>query len=352
MNLTGAPKMKLGKIFIISCILLGANQAVQAARTYEELCWDYKKACENNKCGVFADGHIGPIIYRDVKCIGTTILVSTDAGKWRVYNEQNDSAGAAQYDDLQPFNTSLLKTKVNNKWGLASNEGIELLPAKYEDISTLTNSYSDYLLVQENKKWKIFHTLDGKIQAVSNTAYDKIEPDPKHHKGYYLVTVNGKKGMIYLPNPWQAEKTNLSYVEPLFDEIVLPQTYNFVKVSQNNKWGFYDLASGKLVTRLYNEISNDSFSSGMFKISLQGKQGLLVRNDTTKALEEKLAPSFDNVKILAGKRLVAVSKKAKWGVYDLQQQKLVLDPVYEDIRPYGSTAVQVLEQGKWVKKQF
>lgn len=134
---------------------------------------------------------------------------------------------------------------------------------------------------------------------------------------------------------------------------MLPPTYDFVKVSQGHKWGFYDLKSGKLATRLYDDISKlDSFHSNLFKTSLQGKQGILIRNSKTKTLEEKLAPSFSNVKALVGERLIAVSEKGKWGVYDLTQQKVMLEPVYEDVRGYGANAVQVLEQGTWIKKQL
>ena len=53
-----------------------------------------------------------------------------------------------------------------------------------------------------------------------------------------------------------------------------------------------------------------------------------------------------------GERLIAVSEKGKWGVYDLTQQKVMLEPVYEDVRGYGANAVQVLEQGTWIKKQL
>lgn len=344
--------MKLKKIFIISCVVLGISPVAKATRNYEQFCAGYEKVCENGKCGLFANGHHSPLIYTDMKCLPNTniIVVSTNHGKWRVYNEQTEKANTTQYDEIQSLSMLLLKVKSNNKWGLVSVEGAELLPTQYEDIAILTN---DYILAKNNKKWKLFYIQGGKAKEISATLYEQIEPAQKFYKGYYTVTVNGKKGIIYLPTIWQKEKANLSYVKPLFDDIVLPPTYDFVKVSQGHKWGFYDLKSGKLATRLYDDISKlDSFHSNLFKTSLQGKQGILIRNSKTKTLEEKLAPSFSNVKALVGERLIAVSEKGKWGVYDLTQQKVMLEPVYEDVRGYGANAVQVLEQGTWIKKQL
>ena len=342
--------MELTKVFMIGCIVLGVQTMAHATRSYEKLCSGYEKACENGKCGLFENGHHHPMIYRDIQCLKNTdaILVSIQPNKWRVYNTQTETASTFQYDEVQSLNLFLLKTKANNKWGVVSSDGTELLPVKYEDIAILA---SDYLMAKSNGKWKLFYLQGREMKEISPAAYDDIEPAKGYYKGYYMVTVNGKKGMIYLPTTWQAEKANFSYVKPLFDEIVLPPTYDFVKVSQNKKWGFYDLAAGKLATHLYDNISKlGSFHADVFKISLQGKQGVLMRNNTTKTLEEKLSPSFDDVKALTGKRLIAVSEKGKWGVYDTNQQKLVLDPVYEDVRAQGANAVQVLEQGQWVKK--
>lgn len=343
--------MKLDKILLIGCLLLGMQTTVRAERSYEKLCAGYEKACENGKCGLFINGHHSPIVYNDVRCAQDTnaILVSTQPGKWHIYNEDKQTAGPGQYDEVQAFDMYRLKVKTTNKWGLVTTEGTELLPAKYEDVTVLSNNY---LMAKNSGKWKIFYSQGQEIKEISPTAYERVEPAPKYYKGYYMVTVNGKKGLIFLPHPWMEERVNLSYVKPLYDDIVLPPYYNFVKVSQNKKWGLYDLKSGELVSRLFDDISRFGPShQDMFKTTLQGKHGVLTINNT-QTLEEIVPPTFEDVKALVGKQLIAISQKGKWGVYDTKEQKVILDPVYKDIRPSGVKAVQVLEQGEWTKKQL
>lgn len=337
------------KMLISSFILILMCTTTYAARNYEKLCGGYEKACENGKCGLFTNGHQDKMIYNDIKCIGNRIIVvSTTPKKWSIYNEQTGIAGNAQYDEIKEFDTFLVKIKANNKWGLASEGSAELLPAKYEDIAVLSN---DYIMAKSNGKWQLFH-IGKDIEKVSKDAYDSIKPVTKYHKGYYLVTVNNKKGVIYLPTVWQADKVNLSYVKPMFDDIVLPPTYDMVKVSKNKQWAFYDLASGELVTSFYDDIERLNKFDPMFKTTLKGLKGILERDSKTATMKEILKPSFEDVKSLVGKQFIAVSAKGKWGVYDITQNKLVLEPVYEDIRSSGAHAVQVQEQGKWVKKSL
>ncbi len=339
--------MKHMKMSIVAVMLLAVSTVTYAAKTYEPICSGHEKVCDNGKCGLFENGHAGPLQYDNLKCSGNLILVSSK-GKWGIYNESTEKAGPIVYDSIEDFGQGLAKVSRNGAFGLVrAQDSGEVLPVKNGQTFSRLQGMDGYLVFQNNKKSGIIYVNGQDVKVIAPETYDSIEKVPGYYKGYYQVLVKGKKGIIYLPYPFKQEQVALSYITAAFDDIRMPPWYQWVQVSKNGKWAFYDVKESRVVTPFYDNI--EKMRSDLYKVSSKRMVGALLRISSTNKLEEVVSPAFTDIKPLMLKNQYAVAKQGKWGVYDSDKKQLVIDCLYEDVRNAGSKAMQVLQNGKWTK---
>jgi len=333
-------RIKTG-LFVSIALLIGTN--CFAERTYEKLCGTTQKACENGKCGFFENGHHTALVYTDVACLADGSLAVKQGTKWGIYDEGKDKTlSEIKYEEIVPLTSFLgrvYKVKAGGKWGVFAGNS-EIVPPQYDAIEQLDKI--SFLKGLQKGKWAIIYP-----QVSHTQTYDSIEPATGMRLGgsnYYVVTVKGKKGVIWL-NTRVPEV--VSFIAPEFEEIEGPRWYDFVKVKQNKKWAFYNVEKKQTASAFYDGI--EKADTGWMYVASAGKQGLLAYESSDKTLAEIVPPSFQRLKKLIGTKIVAVLQDGKWGVYKIGTKELVVPCKYDDIKGYTGTAVKVFENGQWTK---
>jgi hypothetical protein len=143
---------------------------------------------------------------------------------------------APQYKSCQPFNNDRVIVQINTKWGVLNKMEQWIAQPLYSEFSDFRNHLA---IVKEGAKYYLLRD-NGKI---ASNGYDKITYIPY---GYYLVELNGKKGIH------DSEANEIVSVRYEDVEIISPTLF---KVKQYELWGIINYQQELLVPFSYEGLS-------------------------------------------------------------------------------------------------
>lgn len=169
------------------------------------------------------------------------------------------------FQKVNKFNGSYAAVEKEGLWGLIDSSGQWKLNPRYEGLSKFDSS--SFYEVRIKGKYGIID-VDGKI--IVQPRYDRIQ---YYRNNYYLVTLNEKKGIIYVKG---SSATTL--IETKYDEITIEPKYQLASVQSNNLYGAVSLKNGT-------ELLNCQYSY----LRLGARQAVVKNGNTIKILN-----IFDN----------------------------------------------------------
>ena len=253
--------------------------------------------------------------------------------KYGVYDKHNKQfIIEPNFDAVQKasmYNTQMKGyiTILNNKKGLLSYDGTELLPPIFDSISLYYADEPDRLKITKDNKLGIYSFKKKKI--IIQPIYEKVNVFDDNNNRFYQVSNKLENKIINFNGELISEfkidaskcitkqkcivekdtksglydiENNKYILEPKFDEIISKN--NIIQVSQNKLKGLYTL-DGKLILDVeFNSIN----------------------------------PYFTDTNQING---ILVQKNNKYGIYDGENGKYILEPNYENIelRTYKTTNI-------------
>ncbi len=254
--------------------------------------------------------------------------------KYGVYDKHNKKfiinpkfEGIQKVSNLHGIEKNYYITIIDNKKGLLSTDGIELLTPQYDSISFYYANEPDRLKIKMDNKFGIYSLK--KKDFIIQPIYEDIKITYIDNNRFYHVRNNTDNKIINFNGELISEfkidtrkcinlqkcviesntkfglfdiKNNKYILEPKFDKIISKE--NIIQVSQNNLNGLYTL-DGKPILDIEFTYINPFYAGG---------------NQVNRIL---------------------VKKNNKYGIYDGENSKYFLKPIYDDIaiRTYKATDI-------------
>lgn len=216
-----------------------------------------------------------------------------------------------QYDYLRNFSGGNLIASRDNKKGIISKEGKVLMPVDYEEIERNDRN----IVVRKNGK---FGLLTRDFQPLLPMEYDDIQQmgfDGSYSISYYLVTKNGKKGVMDI--------SGKTVIDVLYDNFV-PVSNNYRMVFKQplvaikgGKYGMIDLYNKPVVPFEYDHLQ--PLNSFLLIVGKKGKFGVReIYNMTADVLPVK----YTFVAYKQGNNLVAYNEAEGYARFRVAGNKI------------------------------
>lgn len=227
-------------------------------------------------------------------------------------------------------NSYILASK-NQLYGIYNQEGKEVIPSKFTLIKASYNS--DYLIVKQLDKMGV---IDFSMKIIIPITYQNLEQafseDPKNQRYTaqkdnkyglinqknevlvpfkyeniqivnlgYLVTLNGKKGLINASQEW--------LIDPVYNDLsVNYSTTDEFSAKKATGWGWTNYDKKEIVPFVYDS-PLESFQNGFAKVQKNRKYGLVDRDG-----KEVIKPQYDYIESFQKDGLTRVSINNKYGL--------------------------------------
>lgn len=155
-----------------------------------------------------------------------------------------------QFDDLKPFYK-------NNQWGYKDSNGNIVIESKYDYTNFF---YNKLAIVKKNGKYALINKEGNQLEDFE---YDNLELKFGYDRAYYLVTLEGKKGVL---------DPDGKLVIPIeYDEIKSYSRGEF-ELELGNKKGFASVGNF-IIPAIYDEIRKEFGENNRFLLKLNDKYG-------------------------------------------------------------------------------
>lgn len=262
-----------------------------------------------NKYGMIDlyDNIIIPFEYEDIHTIGTKYFTAKKNGKWGLYDYENQTIIAPQYQDFY-FYTDYGMAKDKDKWGIVNIKNKSYTGFIFDDIDVNTGNIDefpvgyDYTTFKQttdksllldvnvciNKKWGTYSLINGK--RIIPLEYDKID--------YFY------NGICYTENH---NGERIRYIDRKNNDIA-----GWTKKADEDNWGHYPV-------------------EGMYKMS---RYDNLVSFASPNSINEHGHIDFEQA-LHYSEGLVAVSLHGHWGFMD-KEQNIVIPLIFDDAKSFHS----------------
>jgi hypothetical protein len=175
---------------------------------------------------------------------------------------------------------------INGKWGYINNRGKEITPLEYDSIKKFSKHRA---CVEKNGKFGFINNKGAVVIPViyDNCEYHFVKNDDEKFIPFVIVVFDGKYGCINI--------NGKVLVEPVFESLFRRHVFHnnsIIAATLNGKTGFIDITTGKeIIPFIYDtpdsnalntddcDYHNYSFSDGFANVSLDGKWGVIDRNN-------------------------------------------------------------------------
>lgn len=261
--------------------------------------------------------------------------------------------------------------KATRKYGLVKKDGSYLVSPQFSYIEEYSNqnSNSEFTVVYNKVNGEDFYgVLDSKGKLVVDTRYSFISINDIDVKNGFIVIDNKSLHGFY-------DIKNKKVIEPEYSSVlVLEAGVNIYKQTDGKELAGFYLKNGKVVEPKYDWLHHWDSEEVIYKTQLNGKYGLLGRDG-----KEVLEPIYDEVRDLGdwqyaelngktslitknGKlldnikfdtvghlsmfNLLQVKVDGKIGLLDLESNKYLVEPLYDDINYFEDGYAKVKLNGK------
>ncbi len=300
---------------------------------------------EGGKWGVINDNgqKVLPVVYDTIKKVKPNRLLLKSNNKYALASFHGKKITKGFYDDIQEFKGGAFRVKRKGKYGFINLKGRVVIPLVYD---TATYYKNRTCIVKKGKEYFIISTKNRKL---TKQTYQKIKRSENQN---YFVAKNDT-GWAFLD--LYAQKNDASY----FEEIKNEDNSARVRVKKNEKWGYYNSQTEKMIipaeytiltkynrgftfglknnlwgaldsdgnTRIpheYESIVTDSLNNQMiFEVQKNGNYGIInIKNRIILPLE------YQKLRIIDSKKLMAAQKNKS---FLIDQQGNVLSKKYNEI---------------------
>jgi hypothetical protein len=304
-------------------------------------------------------GYLLPLELTRVKKLAAHDIIFEQNGQWGVFNDIGKTIINPEFDTIVLKGDELLQVKKSNKFGLYGLKGKKLLPVEFDEIGSFSEGF---YLVKQNGKYGYCNKL-GKVYI--KPVYD----DAKAFKNKQAIVKKGEKwGIIDYTNKFllkpefenvetgkgnfyaikQGGKTyfyNFSLkkiTEEAFDEIMVTDTVNAVRVKKDGKYSYYNPAAKSYVTVEKFEAAQ-AYDKGFALVSNGGKKGLLDVNGKLIFPCQYDAIVFDEFQ---NKIIFRTIQNGKEGIADASG-KIIIPNEYDQIVPALPNYIKAKKNGKY-----
>ncbi len=271
-------------------------------------------------------------LYKDIS--GDTIALNNKLYKIKKKNgyvitkKEKDSLirlSDTLYNEIYVSNNNVFMRK-GNKYG-AFDDWKEIFISPKYDIIANTNIHGEFLVYNNQKAGVINYKNDTIIPLKYDRIYNPKYSEDNHYSYYhYVVEINGKSGLF------QINKENSGkFVLPVNYDVILSVSKqdSTAIVSVDNKYGVVKLYSNNVVIPInYDKIKK---KDGFYYLFEKNKVGVVSLKNIPETLQ-----MFDEVVNYSSKNKCIVFRRSnKKGIYDVVNNRIVLDAKYGEITKIG-----------------
>lgn len=230
---------------------------------------------------------------------------------------------------LPVFNHAMLKAKINNKWHYYKSSNGEELNYNPTTDSLALLQYGFYK-VYKGKAVMLYKTQNNRLIASSN----RFEYFPLNDN--YLVRVDGDSVGL------QELNGNVLF-HPKYHKIIVPaKSQKDLIFEYKGKQGVCNYKGDTIIDPIYTRVLYDQTYEGIdyYKIVSHKKVGLA--NNLGEII---IKPSFRIIEFKGN--YVVTSNGKKYGIFDMQKRRQVLDTKYLDIDLFNGTDFKAFLNGKY-----
>ena len=253
------------------------------------------------------------------------IYIITKDKKSGVYFEASKAKTDIAYDEVYTDGAQFVTLKNNKKQGIIDYKGNWILPLEY-DKATVMGFNDGFRIVKDGKAgW-----TDMTGQIIVQPIYEDIDDFSFNFKGLYVVTKDGKKGVINKQN---------NVVVPVEFEVIYDQDNYIIAKNNVKKYGVY-AADGTVVAKpIYDFIRrSETEKSPILMPELDGLVGIIGKEN--KMLYE---PQFVQIDYLHDEHLLVnpfnngsayrrvKDKNNKYGLFEEYTATMTVPVVYDGI---------------------
>lgn len=236
------------------------------------------------------------------------------------------------YEEVSMFSDGYCAVFTEGKWGYINSIGDLTVPCIYTQADTY---FDDYAAVQdEQNEWFYINTEGNKKKVVKNLescTYLGAFYDDK------LVACDGKE-YAYYNKDFEKLSNSYAYASALNGDIGA--------VEKDGKWSLVNSQGEVFTTNEYDKIVLDEKKIAYRSKRAFGKRDGLYYMIDENGQEIKTEALQDAKLFLPEANFTAVEVGNKWGFIDLNGN-MVIEPKYQDARPFSHELAAVKENGKW-----
>jgi hypothetical protein len=170
--------------------------------------------------------------------------------------EDAEAFGSFSYFDFRTLDFT--SVKLNEKWGIIDRQGKWLTLPRWDSVEVI--NHHGLCIVRQNNKYGVYKVTGEEVLSCSYDPDCMIKPfftvgktqlDEKL-SGAFLFEVAGKVGLY--------SKRGKTLIEPNYSDIQYAGE-GICAVCRDNKWGYYDLMNGEVVSCQFEHV--EAFSSGL-----------------------------------------------------------------------------------------
>lgn len=237
------------------------------------------------------------------------------------------------YEELYPFRNNSAIIKKDGQYGLISSTGGTYMSCQYDWLGALSND-RDVIPVKDGGEFYLVNTSGYRVEVPREG--QNVEELGVFCNGMAPAKIGGKYGYI---DKQFYEKSSFNW-----DGATVIQE-GFGAVKQGEKWALISSSFEQISDYIYDDVKTDDY--GYCSISgrafVKTEQGYIMVDASGNRVGDGC---FEDAVPFLTTEPAAVKKDGKWGFVDINGQ-MVIEPVYEEAKPFSNGLAPVLYGGSW-----
>ncbi|MGB3619449.1 MAG: WG repeat-containing protein [Catalinimonas sp.] len=256
------------------------------------------------------------------------LLLFRQEGRWGMANRRGQTLVEPRFEAVGQFYEGVAAVREGGKWGLMRPDGWVVVAPTYEAAHDVRNRN---WVVREGGRWGI---VNQALEPVVPFRYDTIARNYAQHRFYALRRAGAYTLVDLTGKPLLAET---------FDEVVLDDPADFLRVRRAGVWSYYDAEIGGYVTR-ENFTAARPRRFGYAFVQQAGGWGVI---DTSGRVV--VPTQYDSLAYVqpASRTLFVAGRAGRYGVVD-DRDRTVLPIEFERVEwAAGERLFKVRRDGRW-----
>ncbi len=350
---------------------------------------------------------IEPVYDNVINFSDSSFTVQVD-GKRGLINLQGNQVTEIKYDNIYHFQEGLAMVEKDGQFGFIDEYGNQVIDTQFSQAEKFLGGKApvkqdgDFGIIEQNGDWLLEPELSSsEYSDLSNLSEELLTVEKEDEKGnrlFGIVNIHGEKivkpqfdyiGDLKNDRLVVGEDDKFGYIKPQGEMIIEPQYQlassfdeeGLATVEKNGKHGIIDKQGDYEIEPKYQRIS-DSPEQDKYIVTLDDEQGVIDQDGETvleidydrihrhhsheseDSSEYLLVSDDDNMGLytmsgemildlkyqdigLTSQGVVSVEREDKWGFFDLDKEKMIAEPQFDQVSPFHYDRARVEVNDQW-----